>query len=88
MRGKSMKRSIPASSPLPGPHASRFGSMFPYNLVFSSVHMFQRDEEQASFKQLTEGSKLDEERHLLKNLQKAPEPGLEHSRLLCKSRLP
>jgi len=50
--------------------------------------MFQRDEEQASLKQLTEGSKLDEERHLLKNLQKAPEPGLEHSRLLCKSRLP
>ncbi|MCB5285481.1 MAG: DUF3987 domain-containing protein [Candidatus Cloacimonetes bacterium] len=39
-------------------------------------------------KQLTEGSKLDEERHLLKILQKAPGQELGHSRLLCKSRMP
>ncbi|MDD4223045.1 MAG: DUF3987 domain-containing protein [Candidatus Cloacimonetes bacterium] len=39
-------------------------------------------------KQLTEGSKLDEERHLLKILQNSPGQELGHSRMLCKSRMP
>jgi hypothetical protein len=38
-------------------------------------------------KQLTEGSKLDEERKILRLLQKAPEQEMTHSRLLNKSRM-
>ncbi len=39
-------------------------------------------------KQLTEGSKLDEERKILRFLQKDPLQEMGHSRLLCKTRMP